>query len=110
MAENLILEKLEGVKQRFDEVSKLVNEPDVMSDMKRYVALNKEFKELEPLIKTYEEYKNVLSNIDDAKAILKNESDEEKGSRMHPGKGTHSRACKILCGKIRELTEEKKNG
>ncbi|MBR4265179.1 MAG: peptide chain release factor 1 [Bacteroidales bacterium] len=77
MAENLILEKLEGVKQRFDEVSKLVNEPDVMSDMKRYVALNKEFKELEPLIKTYEEYKNVLSNIDDAKAILKNESDEE---------------------------------
>lgn len=41
---------------------------------------------------------------------MQNESDEEKGSRMHPGKGTHSRACKILCGKIRELTEEKKNG
>ena len=60
MAENLILAKLEGVKQRFDEVQKLVNDPDAMSDMKRYVALNKEFKELEPLIHTYEEYKNVL--------------------------------------------------
>lgn len=77
MAENLILAKLEGVKQRFDEVQKLVNDPDAMSDMKRYVALNKEFKELEPLIHTYEEYKNVLANIDEAKEILKTETDEE---------------------------------
>ncbi len=77
MAENLILAKLEGVKQRFDEVQKLVNDPDAMSDMKRYVALNKEFKELEPLIHTYEEYKTVLANIDEAKEILKTETDEE---------------------------------
>lgn len=77
MAENLILTKLEGVKQRFEEVSKQVNDPDVMSDMKRYVALNKEFKDLEPLIAAYNEYKNILSNIDDAKEIIKNESDEE---------------------------------
>lgn len=77
MAENLILAKLEGVKQRFDEVQKLVNDPDSMSDMKRYVALNKEFKELEPLIHTYEEYKTVLANIDEAKEILKTETDEE---------------------------------
>lgn len=77
MAENLILTKLEGVKQRFDEVQKLVNDPDAMSDMKRYVALNKEFKELEPLIHTYEEYKTVLANIDEAKEILKTETDEE---------------------------------
>jgi peptide chain release factor 1 len=77
MAENLILEKLEGVKQRFDEVSAQVNSPDAMQDMKRYVALNKEFKDLEPLIQAYNEYKNILGNINDAREILKNESDEE---------------------------------
>ena len=77
MAENLILTKLEGVKQRFDEVSAQVNSPDAMADMKRYVALNKEFKDLEPLMKTYEEYKTMLANIEDAKAILRDEKDEE---------------------------------
>ena len=77
MAENLILAKLEGVKQRFDEVQKLVNDPDAMSDMKRYVELNKEFKELEPLISTYEEYKNVLANIESAKEMLRDEKDED---------------------------------
>ncbi|MBR6279640.1 MAG: peptide chain release factor 1 [Bacteroidales bacterium] len=77
MAENLILTKLEGVKQRFEEVSALVNSPDAMQDMKRYVALNKEFKDLEPLIKEYTEYKNILANIEEAKEILKNETDEE---------------------------------
>ena len=77
MAENLILEKLEGVKQRFEEVSAQVNSPDAMQDMKRYVALNKEFKDLEPLIQAYNEYKNILGNINDAREILKNEQDEE---------------------------------
>ena len=77
MAENLILTKLEGVKQRFDEVSAQVNSPDAMADMKRYVALNKEFKDLEPLMKTYVEYKTMLANIEDAKAILRDEKDEE---------------------------------
>lgn len=77
MAENLILSKLEGVKQRFDEVSELVNSADVMSDMKRYVALNKEFKNLEPIIKAYDEYKTMLANIEEAKQILADEKDEE---------------------------------
>ncbi len=77
MAENLILTKLEGVKQRFDEVSELVNSADVMSDMKRYVALNKEFKNLEPIIKAYDEYKKILANIEEAKQILAEEKDEE---------------------------------
>ncbi|MCR4558969.1 MAG: peptide chain release factor 1 [Bacteroidales bacterium] len=77
MAENLILEKLEGVKQRFEEVAAQVNSPDAMQDMKRYVALNKEFKDLEPLIQAYNEYKTILGNIEEAREILKNEQDEE---------------------------------
>jgi peptide chain release factor 1 len=76
MSGNLILEKLKGVKDRFEEVGRLINEPEVISDMKRYVRLNKEYKDLEPVIQAYEEYKNLLSNIATAR-MLSNEKDEE---------------------------------
>ena len=77
MSGNLILEKLEGVKERFEEVGRLINEPDVISDMKRYVKLNKEYKDLQPVILAYEDYKNLLSNIASAKDMLSSEKDEE---------------------------------
>lgn len=77
MSKNLILEKLEGVKYRFEEVSQLISEPSVVADMKRYIRLNKEYKDLEPIIKAYGEYKNALSNITAAKEILAKEKDEE---------------------------------
>lgn len=76
MAGNL-LEKLEGVKARFDEVEKLITDPEVISDMKRNVKLNKEYKELEPIIKAYRDYRNVISNIQSAREILAEEKDEE---------------------------------
>jgi len=74
---NIILEKLEGVKQRFDEVAQLITQPDIISDMDRYVRLNKEYKDLEPVINAYKDYKNVLSNIDSTKELLSTEKDEE---------------------------------
>ncbi len=77
MATNLILDKLEGVNKRFEEVNHLLMQGSVMNDMKRYVQLNKEFKELEPIIDAYKKYKNLLSNIEDAKKILAAEKDEE---------------------------------
>jgi peptide chain release factor 1 len=77
MSKNLILEKLEGVKNRFEEVGKLITQPDVISDMKRYIRLNKEYKDLEPIIAAYKRYKNLLSNISSAKEILAEEKDEE---------------------------------
>ena len=77
MANNMILDRLEGVKIRFDEVAELITDPDIISDMKRYVKLNKEYKSLEPLISKYQEYKELLSNITDAKEMLAEESDEE---------------------------------
>ncbi|MCD6202651.1 MAG: peptide chain release factor 1 [Bacteroidales bacterium] len=77
MSKNLILEKLEGVKERFDNVSSELSDPAVMSDMKRYIQLNKEYKELEPIINAYKEYKELLSNIDTAKQMLSEEKDEE---------------------------------
>ena len=77
MAENLILERLKGVKSRFEEVGRLITQPDVVADMKRYVRLNKEYKDLQPVVEAYEKYRNLLSNIDTAKDILANEKDEE---------------------------------
>ncbi len=73
----MILEKLQGVKERFEEVGRLITEPDIISDMKRYVKLNKEYKELEPIIEAYNEYSNVISNIESARAMLAEEKDPE---------------------------------
>jgi peptide chain release factor 1 len=77
MGENLILDRLAGVNKRFVEVGELLTRTDVISDMKRYIQLSKEYKELNPVVQAYKEYKNLLSNIDDAKAILSSEKDDE---------------------------------
>jgi peptide chain release factor 1 len=77
MANTMILEKLEGVKLRFEEVGQLITDPDVIADMKRYVKLNKEYKDLEPLIEAYKEFKNITDNIDSSKEILETEKDDE---------------------------------
>lgn len=73
----MILDKLEGIKLRFEEVGQLITDPAVISDMKKYVKLNKEYKDLEPIVEAYYEYKNILSNIKSAKEILATEKDEE---------------------------------
>lgn len=73
----MILDKLEGVHKRFLEVGELITQPDIIADMDRYIKLNKEYKELEPIIEAYKTYKNILSNIADSKEILGNEKDEE---------------------------------
>lgn len=72
-----MIEKLEAIKVRFDEVSKLIVNPDVIADMKQYVMLNKEYKDLDNIVKVYNNYKNILSNIDSAKKILNEEADLE---------------------------------
>jgi len=77
MGKNIILDKLEGVKNRFDEVAQLITEPEIIADMKRYIKLNKEYKELEPVIIAYKKYKDTLSNINSAKEMLASEKDEE---------------------------------
>jgi peptide chain release factor 1 len=77
MSHNLILDKLEGVSTRFDEVGRLLTAPDIMSDMKRYIHLNKEYKELKPIIEVFNEYKDLMSNIATAKDILSVEKDDE---------------------------------
>ena len=77
MANNLILEKLEGVKNRFIEVGEILTGPDLMSDMKRYIKLNKEYKELKPVVESYDRYKSALANLASSRELLAAEKDEE---------------------------------
>jgi peptide chain release factor 1 len=72
-----MIEKLEEISHRFEEVGQLLVQPDIISDMKRYSQLNKEYKDLEKIVTKYKEYQNVLGNIDSAKEILDTEKDPE---------------------------------
>jgi peptide chain release factor 1 len=72
-----MLDKLEAIKSRFDEVSQLIVDPNIISDMKQYIQLNKEYKDLQPIIQAYHDYKNILSNIDNAKEMLKDDEMRE---------------------------------
>jgi peptide chain release factor 1 len=72
-----MLDKLEAIKNRFDEVSELIVDPNIISDMKQYIQLNKEYKDLQPIIEAYQQYKNILSNIENAKEMLKDDEMKE---------------------------------
>src|SRR5574344_1801515 len=72
-----MLDKLEAINKKYLEIREKINSPDVINDMKNYVKLNKEYKDLEPVIEAYKEYKNIISNIDNAKEVLSNEKDED---------------------------------
>lgn len=83
MAQTTLLEKLESLVIRFEEIGKLITDPAVMADMKRYVKLNKEYRDLEKIAKARDEYKQVLDNINEAKNILEQESDPELKEMAH---------------------------
>ena len=72
-----MLERLQYVKQRFDEISDLIIQPDVISDQKRYVQLNQEYKGLKDLMEKREELINVTGNIEEANEIIADGSDAE---------------------------------
>ena len=68
---NTILEKLEGLVARFEEVSTLITDPAVIADQKRYVKLTKEYKELGDLMEARKEYIQVLNGIEeDRKSVV----------------------------------------
>jgi peptide chain release factor 1 len=72
-----MLDKLNIVKQRFDEVSDLIIQPDIIADQKRYIQLNKEYKDLKELMDKREEYINVTGNLTEAEEIIADGSDPE---------------------------------
>ena len=70
-------DKFQLIKNRFDEVSDLIIQPDIISDQKRYIALNKEYKDLKKIVDKINIYEGLLENIEEAKEILTTEKDPE---------------------------------
>ncbi len=72
-----MLEKLQAIEARFEEVGQLIVQPDATADMKKYTKLSKEYKDLEKIVKKFHEYQSILSNIDGAKELLSTEKDPD---------------------------------
>ena len=72
-----MIEKLEIVYQRYVEVADLIIQPDIIEDQKRYIQLNKEYKDLSKITQKADGYKSVLANIEEAETMIKEESDPE---------------------------------
>ncbi len=72
-----MLEKIQIVKQRFDEVNDLIIQPDIIADQKRYIKLNKEYKDLKKIVDKGNIYEQLLNNISEAEEIIADGSDDE---------------------------------
>lgn len=72
-----MLEQLEAISERFNEVAQQITQPEIVSDMNKYKVISKEYKDLEKIVNQYKEYQNVLSNIDSAKDVISTEKDED---------------------------------
>ncbi|UXP33216.1 peptide chain release factor 1 [Reichenbachiella agarivorans] len=72
-----MIDKLEDIKHRFEEVGQLVVQPDAMNDMSNYSKLSKEYKDLEKIVIKYDEYRMILDNIASSREILEKEKDPE---------------------------------
>ena len=77
MSENSLLAKIEGLYDKFNKLQEQISDPELMNDMKKYVQLNKEYKELDPIVKAGAKFKKMVEDYEAAKDILQNEKDEE---------------------------------
>ena len=93
-----ILEKLDGLMARFEEVSTLITDPNVIADQRRYVKLTKEYKELNELMKARKEYVQTLAGLEEAHQMM-SESDPE----MKEMAREEAAACEV---RIPELEEQ----
>jgi peptide chain release factor 1 len=72
-----MIEKLESIKLRFEEVGQLLSQPAVVNDMKQFAQLSKEYRDLEKVVKKYNDYSDVLNSLQHAKEVLESEKDAE---------------------------------
>lgn len=77
MSENSLLQRLDGIESRYEEVSTLITDPEVIADIKRYVRLNKEYKELGKLVEATRKYRTLVNDIEDARNVLAIENDAD---------------------------------
>ena len=77
MADNSILSRLDGLKLKYEETGQKLTDPEVIADVKQFIQLTKEYKELEPIIETSERYRTAIANLAEAKDTLATDKDEE---------------------------------
>ena len=77
MAENTLLDKVLSLQDKYRQLESQLSDPEVIADMKKFVQLNKDYKELQPIIKAGLEYKRLVDELSQAKDILMNEKDED---------------------------------
>jgi len=77
MAENTLLEKVLSLQDKYKKLEQQLADPAVIADMKKFVQLNKDYKELQPIIAAGLEYKRLMDELSQAKDILINEKDED---------------------------------
>jgi len=96
-----IIDKLEAIKEKWEALGEQLNDPEIIGDMKRFVKVNKDYKDLEPIVVAFKEYKNLLSNIEEAREILKNEKDEDMREMAQEELTTSEQRCETLVEDIR---------
>ena len=77
MSENKLIDKLNDLAVKFEEIGTLITDPSVIADMKRFVKLTKEYHDLEKIVKTRNRYQQLLNSIDEARMILDTENDAD---------------------------------
>ncbi len=72
-----LIDKLDGLEARFQEVSLFITDPSVIADMSRYVKLNREYHDLEPVMAARKEYLSLQGTIAEARELISSEDDQE---------------------------------
>lgn len=72
-----MLDKLKAINERWEEIGRLMNEPDAINDVKKFIKLSKDYKELTPIIEAYKRYETIINHIASAKDVLYNEKDDD---------------------------------
>jgi len=65
-----LIPKLQAIKQRYNEVADLIIQPDIISDQKKYSALNKEYSDLGKIVTVFDEYQQTLNTIEESDEII----------------------------------------
>lgn len=98
-----IIEKLQSIKERWLNVQEQLSDPELIKDMKKYKALNKDYKDMTPLVETFQQYKKVLDNFTFSKNVLDTEKDDELKQLAKEEMTTLEERKIILEEKIKEL-------
>jgi peptide chain release factor 1 len=98
-----MIDQLEAIKDRFEEVGQLIVQPDAMADMKKYSKLSKEYKDLEKIVKKYNAYQDVLSDLKSAKELLSTEKDPDFRQMAKDEIDTKEREKEVLEEELKQM-------